>query len=130
MMNENKNIIISIDGAQFDGVSNITFGKERICKEERSMNGTMIIDLIAIKDTYELSWNIMSIETLEKISKLVDIGGENAIFVELIIEMAVSGTNKRHIIRKVVYLSDIAYTPYFYNQGFMWKDVMLKFTEK
>lgn len=109
-------------------ITNINFGKERITKEQRSMNGLMIVDVIAIKDTIELSWNFMKISTLNQIKKIVE--NYEQIFFDVEITMTESGSSKQHTINKTVFLSDITYVPYFYDNGLIWRDIVIKFTEQ
>ncbi len=111
--------------------SDIQFGKERICKEQRAMDGTMIIDMIAVKDSYELIWDIMDSSNLVEIKNLLENKGYT--FLNDIIAAKGSNISEESNIAnmsKTVYLSDFTYAPYFIDGGFVWKDVHIKLVEK
>lgn len=119
--------------------SDIQFGKERICKEQRAMDGTMIIDMIAVKDSYELIWDIMDSSNLVEIKNLLENKGYT--FFKIQIEMKlndiiaakdsnISEESNIANMSKTVYLSDFTYAPYFIDGGFVWKDVHIKLVEK
>ena len=141
--------------------SNINFGKERIAKEQRALDGTMVIDLIATKSSYELNWDLMSIPVLNSIKQIVE---AESVFFDLTIGLR-KGTLKTvknvsvtaefrsrlsagtrsilensskvanqemqtETINAKVFLSDLNYTPFFVGDGFIWKDVSMKVTER
>ncbi len=136
----NSNVIKCILAAEGHGnvvlptPSDIQFGKERICKEQRAMDGTMIIDMIAVKDSYELIWDIMDSSNLVEIKNLLENKGYT--FFQINIEMkfndiiAAKQSRETANMSKTVYLSDFTYAPYFIDGGFVWKDVHIKLVEK
>ena len=124
--------------------SYISFGKERISKNQRALDGTMIIDLIAVKEKCEIVWDILSFQALEKIQAMVE---DSSLFFNLSIEIYCKDLNQNidvsdRITRNAVlindvygmditvFLSDLTYVPYFYDNGFVCKEVTLKLTEK
>lgn len=141
----NSNVIKCILAAEGHGnvvlptPSDIQFGKERICKEQRAMDGTMIIDMIAVKDSYELIWDIMDSSNLVEIKNLLENKGYT--FFQINIEMKLNdiiaakqsseaSESKTANMTKTVYLSDFTYAPYFIDGGFVWKDIHIKLVEK
>lgn len=113
--------------------ADISFGKERICKEQRAMDGTMIIDMIAVKNSYELVWDIMDGSTMAELRDALE--SSEHIFFDLAIEMKIRDVAADSAVTtskfgNTVYLSDISYMPYFVNGGFVWKDVSIKFVER
>lgn len=119
--------------------SDIQFGKERICKEQRAMDGTMIIDMIAVKDSFELIWDIMDSSSLDEIKELLENKGHTFFQINIVMKLndviaekgsTVLNESKLANMTKTVYLSDFTYAPYFIEGGFVWKDVHIKLVEK
>ena len=55
--------------------TDISFGKERVCKEQRAMDGTMVIDMIAVKNSYELMWDVMNGSVMKKLRAMLESSG-------------------------------------------------------
>lgn len=118
--------------------SDIQFGKERICKEQRALDGTMIIDMIAIKNSLEMVWNLMGDTDLKMLKKAVESVDNTFFDIEIRMKSAnivEKGELKEEqendvVFKGKVYLSDLSYVPYFINGGFAWKDVNVKVVEK
>ena len=121
--------------------SDIQFGKERICKEQRALDGTMIIDMIAVKNSLEVVWDIMGDSDLKTLKNTVESVGNTFFDMEIkmrpaeVYKDASTGTpqigqESAEVFKGKVYLSDLSYVPYFINGGFAWKDVSMKVVEK
>ncbi|MDE6604628.1 MAG: hypothetical protein K2K85_01220 [Clostridia bacterium] len=133
------NLIAGGDQVFLPTPSDIQFGKERICKEQRAMDGTMIIDMIAVKDSFELIWDIMDSSNLDEIKELLENKGHTFFQINIKMELndviagkgsTVLSESKLANMAKTVYLSDFTYAPYFIEGGFVWKDVHIKLVEK
>lgn len=107
--------------------SNIVFGKETISKEQRTMDGTMHIDYIASKNSYELSWNYLKYKDLDKIKKIVE---NTTSFFKFEYSLKPNNDDESVLIDQTVYLKKLEYYPYFYEKGFDWRDVTLTLVEK
>lgn len=132
MKSDNEALILPVP-------SDIQFGKERICKEQRALDGTMIIDMIAVKNSLEIAWNLMGDTDLKALKKAVDSTERTFFDIEIMIKPANLVANKQEnpqpqesevFFGGTVYLSDFTYVPYFINGGFAWKDVVMKVVEK
>lgn len=118
--------------------SDIQFGKERICKEQRALDGTMIIDMIAVKNSLEIVWNLMGDTDLKMLKKAVESVDNTFFDMEIrmksadIVEKGELNEEQENDVafNGKVYLSDLSYVPYFINGGFAWKDVSMKVVEK
>lgn len=125
--------------------TDISFGKERVCKEQRAMDGTMVIDMIAVKNSYELMWDVMNGSVMKKLRAMLESSGNTFFEIAMTLKTKdltdhVSGSGDEGVDTQAfeediqmggtVYLSDMTYTPYFINGGFVWKDVSVKFVER
>ena len=121
--------------------SDMQFGKERICKEQRALDGTMIIDMIAIKNSLEIAWDIMGDASLKTLKSAVESVDNTFFDIEIRmkpadVDLSEGGTTSQGgdendvVFKGKVYLSDLSYVPYFINGGFAWKDVSMKIVEK
>lgn len=125
--------------------TDISFGKERVCKEQRAMDGTMVIDMIAVKNSYELMWDVMNGSVMKKLRAMLESSGNTFFEIAMTLKTKdltdyASGSGDEGVDTQAfeediqmggtVYLSDMTYTPYFINGGFVWKDVSVKFVER
>ena len=125
--------------------TDISFGKERVCKEQRAMDGTMVIDMIAVKNSYELMWDVMNGSVMKELRAMLESSGNTFFEIAMTLKTKdltdhVSGSGDEGVDTQAfeediqmggtVYLSDMTYTPYFINSGFVWKDVSVKFVER
>lgn len=94
---------------------------ELINNAERSLDGTMNIDIIARKINLEITWSVVSAENMTKISQI----GNNVGTFEVTYISPDSSAEKKI----VAYAEDLAATPFFMGKELKWKDVTLTLVE-
>lgn len=113
-----------INGKTFKAPAEITISPEHLDKAERTMDGTMVIDIIGTKKKVDMSWNYLSKEELQILSsetgsdRFSDIAFHN------------SQTGELETIRARA--ENLTYMPYYdwVNGRLMWKSVSISFKEK
>ena len=103
------------------------------------------IDMIAVKNSYELMWDVMNGSVMKKLRAMLESSGNTFFEIAMTLKTKdltdhVSGSGDEGVDTQAfeediqmggtVYLSDMTYTPYFINGGFVWKDVSVKFVER
>ena len=135
----NGNVRVTISDGKYEIEipipSNIDICEERIIKEKKDLDGSVIIDLIGAKKSYDITWDIMEIDTLKRIKRILE---NDKVFFNLKINLecnSVSDEGARRVVSTDTissegYLTSIKYTPYFYNNKYVWLDVSMKVAEK
>jgi len=104
--------------------SKIKTSTQKIQKSERTIDGTMVIDLVAIKNSVQVSWDILSSDDLKKLLNEIKSGFVTINYVDASVD-----EDTKTIVAQP---GDISYSP-FYDYGsssIVWKDVSITFTEK
>lgn len=115
---------LKIGGTVFDGglLPDMIMPKiELINNAERSLDGTMNIDVIARKINLEVSWSVLSSENMSIVSGI----GNRAGTFEVTYISPDSSAEKTI----VAYAADLSSTPFFIGKELKWKDVALKLVE-
>lgn len=107
--------------------SSISHSKSVIQNAERTMDGTMVVDIIAVKNIISVEWPILSAVDMKKLMAEIETGQ----FVT-IDYWDNNGTNGNSLINSIVLPGKISYAPFydFASDSVIWKDVKLSFTEK
>ena len=115
---------LKIGGRVFDGelLPDMIMPKiELINNAERSLDGTMNIDIIARKINLEVSWSVLSSENMSIVSGI----GNRAGTFEVTYISPDSSAEKTI----VAYAEDLSSTPFFIGKELKWKDVSLKLVQ-
>ncbi len=99
--------------------------KFRIEKSDRTIDGTLVVDIIATKNKVTFSWSHMSDSDLKKLT--AEIQASAFVTVEYADPDAVSGLKSL-----VGESGDLSYKPHYNTrtQAVEWKDVKVSFTER
>ena len=117
-------IYLKIGGTVFSGdlaPDAVTPKTELINNSERSLDGTMNIDIIARKVSLEVSWSVLSAGDMTTVNKIAESAGTYEV-----IYISPETSAQKTII---AYVEDFSYTPFFVGSHLQWKDVTLKLTE-
>ncbi len=98
---------------------------ELISNSERSLDGTMNIDIIARKVSVEASWSMLSAKNMAVLNNISNLT-EN---VRVTYIVADDNTDEHTTKTITAYVEDLTYTPFFIGDRLQWKDVTLKLTE-
>lgn len=121
-------IIFKINSKTFDrNPTSITQSKTKILNKDRTLDGTMVVDIVAIKDVINVEWSVMY----------------NADFRKLINEISISGfctidyfdgdSTTTTTMKSITAMpSDITYEQFYdyLTNMIIWKNVKVSFTER
>lgn len=95
-----------------------------IQKSERTMDGSLVIDIVANKDVVSVQWDFLSSDDMRKLKTEMSSGG----FCTISYFDALTSELKNITAQP----GDIKYAPYYdyINDCLMWKDVSISFTER
>lgn len=107
--------------------SSIEQGKFKLQKTDRTINGTMVVDIIAIKNKVTFKWDYLSDSDLRKL--VAEIEAISFPVVEYTDPKATTPNTLQSIIADT---SEINYKPHYDNrtQSIVWKDVSVSFLER
>lgn len=101
--------------------TNIEQGKTKIVKTDRTIDGTLVADIIAIKNKVTVSWDYITSADLAKL--IAEVNRD----VFPIVEYNEGDT----IISMAGHTEELTYAPYYSSRtGFLWKDVKVSFVER
>lgn len=105
--------------------TSIEQGKFKIQQSDRTINGTMVVDIIAVKNKVNFSWNYMSDSDLRKL--LNEINSQTFVTVEY-----KDPDNENDLKSMIAETSEISYRPHYDNmtQSVIWKEVKVEFLER
>lgn len=101
--------------------------KTKIQNTDRTIDGTLVVDLIAIKDTVEFNWEYMSDRDMQILMAEL----EKGVFCE--VEYYDTKSKTASELTKITALAgDISYAPHYdyASQSIMWKGVKVDFQER
>ena len=138
--NSNKgNVSITISDGKYKieipTPSNIDICEERIIKKKKDLDESVTIDVIGRKKTYDITWDVMNVDALKNIIKILE---NDKVFFNISINLecnSISADRARMIvltdtISSEAYFVSIKYTPYFYNNVYAWIAVSMKVVKK
>lgn len=107
--------------------SSVKNGITKIQKQDRTMDGTMVVDIIAYKNTVTFTWDLLSDADLRKL--VTEISGVS--FCEIEYQDAQS-IDSSHLFHIYAYPGDISYQPHYdyASDSVVWKSVSITFTER
>ena len=105
--------------------SSITHSQTRVQSSDRTMDGTLVIDIIAIKDVVNVEWKILSIEDMQKLTNELTGGG----FVTIDYLDSTTNGEFKNVLALPGNLSYLIYYDYR-TDSILWKDVKISFTER
>ena len=105
--------------------SSISHSQSKVQSTDRTMDGTMVVDIIAIKNIVNVEWKYLSREDMAKLKAELDTGN----FVTIDYIDTTSSMEEKTIIALPGNLSFAPYYDYSTDQV-IWKDVKINFTEK
>ena len=113
-----------INSKQIKAPTEITCSAESLDKEERTVDGTMVVDLIGIKRKVDVSWEYLSKEDMAVLSGEV----KSRNFVTIAFHDNATGALTTMTARP----KDLAYLPYYdwAKAQIMWKSVAISFVER
>lgn len=113
-----------VNGKTISPPTELTVSPEQLDKVERTLDGTMVVDIIGMKRKVDLTWNYMSKEDMSTLAKETTGGG----FVQIIFHDNVTG----ELITMTARAENLAYMPHYDWAGgrLMWKTVSVSFKEK
>jgi len=102
----------------------IEHGKIKLENTDRAIDGTMVVDIIGVKNKISFSWDYLSQADMKTLT--------DELSANTFSQMQYRDVNSENIIEITVYAEDITYKPHFdYRTGnILWKDVKLSFEEK
>jgi 6-pyruvoyl-tetrahydropterin synthase len=123
----NKDNYLTIDGKKFNGdemplPSYIYPSKDILKRAERTIDGTMTVDVKNVKVKLEVVFDILGDKHLNDVTDLLLQDGLREIPVEFLSESAGAQSI-------IAYLDDLSYTPYVVGGSMMWQNVKLTFVE-
>lgn len=104
--------------------SDVEQSKFRIEKTDRTINGTMIVDLVAIKDKVTFTWGYL---TNTDLKKLID-----ELKTSTFVTVEYADPESQSLKSLIACSGDISYKPHYNGrlQAVEWKDIKVTFTEK
>ena len=118
-------IFFKINGkALLKNPKDIEHGKIKLENTDRAIDGTMVVDIIAVKNKISFSWDYLTQADMRTLSDELSASAFSQ--VEYI------DVNSESITEITAYAEDITYKPHYdYRTGnILWKDVKLSFEEK
>ena len=106
--------------------TSVEHGKQKLQNSDRTIDGTLVIDLIAVKDKVTFSWDYMRDSDL----RILMVEVQNTAFCTVSYFDSSAAENTMKTITAAP--DDISYAP-FYNSrtaSVMWKDVSISFIER
>lgn len=117
-------VYFKIEAIEFTGEmtpSSISPTVEIIKNEERSLDGTMNVDIVGRKIQLKVMWDLLNAEDMQQLLKLEQ--STNILSVEYY-DAKASGLKKIN-----AYVNGVEYTPYFRDDSINWQNVSLSLVE-
>lgn len=113
-----------INGKKIKAPTELTVSPEVLDKAERTVDGTMVVDVIGTKRKVDVSWEYLSKEDMTALAKAV--GGDK--FAEISFHDNATG----NITTMTARSEGLTYAPHYdwSKAKIMWKSVSVSFTEK
>lgn len=117
-------VFFRINGKTPKAPTEITHSKEMLDKTERTMDGTMVVDIIGSKDKVDVSWDYLSDAELKALVK--ELGGGTFVSIE------VNAPDHGGIKQITARAENLAYAPYYdwVKAKIMWQSVSVSFVER
>lgn len=124
--------VLIIDGNNgFPTPTSLTFKKYDITNQDRTMNGTLVVDYIDSKDSINVAWDVLDNTQFNNLLGIINghKSESNKTFYSL--QYVIPGTNGTELSQpKDAYTEEISYYPFYTNDGqIVWRDVSLTFVE-
>lgn len=107
--------------------SSISHSITKIQNQDRTMDGTMVVDIIAIKNVVNIEWKLLDKEDMSKLKSEIESGN----FVT--IDFWDSETETNETMKNIVATTtSFTFSPYYdyTTDSIRWKDVKISFTER
>jgi len=107
--------------------SSISHSITKIQNQDRTMDGTMVVDIIAIKNVVNVEWKLLDKEDMTKLKSEIESGN----FVT--IDFWDSETETNETMKNIVATTtSFTFSPYYdyTTDSIRWKDVKISFTER
>ncbi len=107
--------------------TSIEQGKFKLKQCDRTINGTMVMDIIAIKNKITLKWDYMSDGDLRKLlAEIEQVSFPTIEFTDP------KSSNPNTLLAIIADISDIDYKPHYdgKSESIIWKDVKVEFVER
>ncbi|MCM1296233.1 MAG: hypothetical protein NC311_11885 [Muribaculaceae bacterium] len=113
-----------VNGKKIKAPTELTMSQEILDKAERTVDGTMVVDVIGTKRKVDVSWEYLSKEDMTTLAK--EIGGDK--FAEIAYHDNATGD----LVTMTGRSGGLTYMPHYdWAKGkIMWKSVSLSFTER
>ena len=113
-----------LNGTKIAAPTEISISLESLDKVERTMDGTMVVDIIGEKRSVEVTWEYLSKEDMTKLSTAV----KNSKFVNVSFHDKETG----NLVTMEAHGEGLTYLPYFdwVKNKLLWKTVSIVFREK
>lgn len=101
--------------------TSIEQSKVKLKKEDRTIDGTLVVDIIAVKDKIKVQWEALTSEDLAKLQEIL----HDTRFVTI-------EYNDGNIFKKTeVETTELRYTPYYVSstKTIIWNNVVMEFNE-
>lgn len=102
----------------------ISQSKYKIQKTDRTIDGTLVADIIAIKNKVSFTWDYLTSEDLKKL--ITEVNGDSFPIVEY------RDPDSGELLSITGHAGEITYTPYYDTRikGVLWKEVNVSFEER
>ena len=106
--------------------TSISFKKYNITNQERTMNGSLVVDYIASKDSVNVSWDVLSDKEFKSLLSLIETKrADNSFYTVQYLKPGSPQLNKIN-----AYTEEITYYPFFLaDESVIWRDVTINFVE-
>lgn len=117
-------VFIKINSKSIKQPNEITLSFESLDKFERTMDGTMVVDLIGKKEKVDVRWNYLSDTDMKMLSN--EVKGGSFVSVDY---CSAENTPMKTIIARA---TDLQYMPYYdwARKRLMWQNVFVSFSER
>ena len=107
--------------------SSISHSLTKIQNQDRTMDGTMVVDIIAVKNVVNVEWKILDKEDMTKLKQEIESG--NFVTIDFWDNETSNNETMRNIIATT---TSFTFSPYYdyTTDSIRWKDVKASFTER
>jgi len=121
-------IIFKLNSKTFErNPSSITQSKTKIQSKDRTLDGTMVVDIVAIKDVVNVEWSIMYSTDFRKLINELSDGGFCTI------DYFDGDSTSESVLKNVTVIpGDVSYEQFYdyTTDSIIWKNVKVSFTER
>lgn len=117
-------VYLKIGGTEFSGElapDIVTPKTEIINNSERSIDGTMNIDIVARKVSLEIEWSVLRADYMSVVNKIAESTG--------VYEVTFISPETSLPKTIIAYVEDFSCTPFFVGSQLQWKNISLTLTE-